>query len=136
MAVAARLGLLDEAQRRPPARPPRARTPPVARADDHADLLDPGAQHLLEDDAQHGLARAVTVHERLQRQVPLVPPSGGDHGLGDLHGRRPPERVQTLPETSVVRNRIGARRRAATGAAAQTSCGRRALPLLLGALAR
>ena len=87
--VAARLGLLHEVQRGVQARGGARERVAIAGADDDADLADSGVQHLLEADAQHRLARAVMVHDRLQREVPLVPASGGDHGLRNLHGIYP-----------------------------------------------
>src|SRR5690606_35783902 len=43
----------------------------VAGSHDDADLVDPGAKHLVEDDAEHGLLPPVTIDERLQREIAL-----------------------------------------------------------------
>ena len=57
----------------------------IAGDDHQADLFNARADGLLDDDPQGRFARAVPIHERLQRQGSLVAAGGGDHGFFDAH---------------------------------------------------
>ncbi len=59
----------------------------VAGRNHDADLLGPGRDGFLDDDAQGGAGFAVSVHQGLKGKGPLMTTGGGDDGLGDLHVR-------------------------------------------------
>jgi len=90
VAVAVRVGLLDEDQAAGVVAGGVGVGVAVAGADDHGDLLDAAAGRLLGEDAQGGLLPPVAVDERLQRDRSLGLARGRDDRLANLHGGKYP----------------------------------------------
>ena len=78
VAVAARLGLRNEADRRR-VRPGSLRIAGlIARPDDHGDLFGTGRERLFDQNREHRFFVAVAVDESLKRQRALTPRGGGN----------------------------------------------------------
>jgi hypothetical protein len=58
----------------------------ISRDNDEANAIDARNDHFFEDDLQSGFFHAVSIHQRLQRQAPLVSPARSDDRLAYIHG--------------------------------------------------
>ncbi len=85
MTVAARFALFEELQAVAQRSRRRGIGRLVARTHHHANVLDAGGEHLLDQDAQRGLLHPVPIHQRLQRQHPLLRTGGRDDRSLNFH---------------------------------------------------
>jgi hypothetical protein len=85
MTVPERRRLLDEHQiaREWPGRGPVRGF--VPRGDDNPHLADAGGEDLLDEDEEGGLGTPVAVHERLQRERPLIASGTRDESAACVH---------------------------------------------------
>ena len=77
----------------------------VARLDHHPNLLHPGRQGFLDDDAQGRLGGPIAIDQGLQGQRTLIPAGGRDEGFSNLHQTRAPSHRDPGPESLSRRER-------------------------------
>ena len=89
VAVTQRRGLLDEMDAIGVRAGGGGKSALVAGADHQADFLDAGLDYFFQQDGEGGFGLAIAVHQRLQRQIPLMAARGGNDSFANFHGRTP-----------------------------------------------